>query len=227
MCFVYRLAILYDIESLRSDCEKQISFKTMDVFATDDFLQCDRNVLNQLLNLDTFSCSEKDVFGASIVCARACCKKDSLDETKAENLRTALGDGIHLIRFASMSAQEFAAVSFGMNGFFSADELLDLIAITTKGRNLVSTKFNQSLRQHPWSLVCDRFVSRILNDSGYGSDEIVFKLNCEKPIRLYGLVLGFKFIEGKKNRKIVLLSIKEDAMAATLDKVYACKYYEG
>lgn len=82
------------------------------------------------------------------------------------------------------------------------------------------------MRQHPWSLVCDRFVDRIINDSGYDSDEIVFKLNCDKPIRLYGFVLGFKFTNAKKNRKTVFLAIREDAMAPALEKVYACKYYE-
>lgn len=129
VCFVYRLAILYDIESLRLDCEKQIRFKTMDVFATDDFLQCDRDVLNRVLNLDTFSCFEKDVFGACIAWARACCKKNSLDETKVENLRAALDDEIHLIRFASMSAREFATVSLEMNGFFHLTNCLNYLQL--------------------------------------------------------------------------------------------------
>lgn len=86
MCFVYRLAIIYDIDDLRLGCERQISTKTMEVFISEYFLQCNRNVLSNILNLDAFNCPETDVFNACIAWARADCRQNGLNEKKPEHL---------------------------------------------------------------------------------------------------------------------------------------------
>lgn len=215
VCISYRLAKLYDIETLRLDCEQRISANTMEFFASDDFLQCDLDMLLHILKMDTLNCKEIDVFGACMAWARAQCKRGSSDDERPENLRKVLGDTIYQIRFSSINAEEFADLHKSMEGFFKPDETIELLYITTKLKDFKSQKFNLTPRasmtqfksvaqpsQQPssnepkeqlpeWSLQCNRFLC--LNEHAGKNDasaHSIFSFNCDKPIRLHGMALG-------------------------------------
>lgn len=148
LCVAYRLAIMYDMESLRFDCAQQISAKTTDLFASDDFLRCDRDVLMSILKLDTMNCSEVAMFNACIAWARADCTRKGLDESMPENLRASLGDAIYQIRFASMNAEEFAMLHKSLDGFFTPDEVIEFLYVIGKLKDFEPRMFtNTAIRK--------------------------------------------------------------------------------
>lgn len=146
VCWIYLFAIMYDLDSLRQECERRISKNTKQIFLSDEFPQCNREVLLRILQIDTLNCTETDVFNACIAWARENCKQKKLDDDKVENLRAFLGEAIYQIRFASMDSKEFAALIKSFDGFFTADEVIEILYITSKLEGFESQKFNQKLR---------------------------------------------------------------------------------
>lgn len=149
VCWIYLFAIIYDIDSLRCECERQISKNTKQIFQSDEFQLCNREVLLRVLKIDTLNCTETEIFNACIVWARANCKRKKLDDDNVENLRTALGEAIYQIRFSSMDSKEFAALLKSLDGFFAADEIVEILYITSKLDGFESQKFNQKPRIQP------------------------------------------------------------------------------
>lgn len=146
VCWIYLFAIMYDIDKLRVECEEQISKNTSEIFRTDEFFRCNHDVLLRILTIDTFNCSEIDVFNACIEWARANCKQKNLDQEKTEHLRTTLGDAVYQIRFSSMLAKDFAALHKSLSDFFGADEIIEILYITSKLDGFQSKKFCQKSR---------------------------------------------------------------------------------
>lgn len=146
VCWIYLFATMYDIDTLRIKCEQTISKDTKQIFCSDEFFWCNHAVLVRILKIDTLNCPEIDVFNACIEWARANCKQKNLDDRKSDNLRAALGDAIYQIRFASMHAKQFAALHKSLNDFFTADEIIEILYITSKLEGFQSQKFNQKPR---------------------------------------------------------------------------------
>lgn len=146
VCWIYLFAIMYDIAALRFECEQQISKNSKQIFQSDEFFRCNHKVLLRILKIDMLNCTEMDVFNACIEWARANCKQKNLDHEKTENLRAALGDAIYQIRFSSMHAKEFAALHKSLSDFFTADEIIEILYITSKLEGFKSKKFNQKHR---------------------------------------------------------------------------------
>lgn len=107
-CLVYRLSLVHNIKELETLSLCYISENAMKVFKTDDFLvNCNRDMILQILKLDALNCKECDVFDACISWAKAACNRKLVDPEKVENLRVELGDVINEIRFRSMTLQDF------------------------------------------------------------------------------------------------------------------------
>lgn len=152
VCKAYSLAILYDLKTLRISCEENITAATKNVFVSDGFLQCDREMLLQILKLNSFNCTESHVFNACIEWARKVCKQNQLNEEDTTNLRNMLGDAIYEIRFASMNVNEFADLHHKLTGFFTGDESLEIIYLIGQVKNNKTQVFNPTPRQqyiHP------------------------------------------------------------------------------
>lgn len=107
LCWGYRLAILYDIKALQEFCEHRICMSGKKLFRSNDFKQCDREVLTQILRVSTPHCGDIDLLDACISWAKMACREKHLDENCERNLRTQLGDHITRIRFGAMSVGEF------------------------------------------------------------------------------------------------------------------------
>lgn len=107
LCWAYRLALLYEIRSLQEISEHQISVSGKKLFATNDFKQCDREVLAHILRMSTLRCGDIDLLDACMSWAKAACKKKHLDVDNEHNLRRELGDEITKIRFGPISVGEF------------------------------------------------------------------------------------------------------------------------
>lgn len=241
VCSVYRLAILYDIGPLRRDCEKLIATKTLDVFASYDFQQCNPDVLMYILKLNTLKCTEMEVFDICIAWAQADCFQKDLNDPNPKHLRESLGDCVYQIRFSSIDAEKFAVIHKSLEGFFTTDELVELLYITTKLKDFKSKIFNQTPRGKPklcleifkgpqtWSSECNRFEHDLLTLKRRCVDipQIDFDFICNNTIRLHGIVLGFQLkeitLDGISDKISVSVKYNDDSFAAFET---TCEFYQ-
>lgn len=112
------MAILYDQTELLKVCEKHIISYTDAVFKTTGFLECDRNVLQHILNMELFSCSEVNVFDACMDWVKA---KSKCDVLTKEIIQEYLGDLYYNIRFASMTMHQLCGLQMKYGSVISSD----------------------------------------------------------------------------------------------------------
>lgn len=149
VCWAYKFAIWYDIEKLKDLCEQIISENSLQVFISEDYIDCDQDLLIKILKMDSLYCKETDVFDACIAWANAACERDGLDNENMEQLRAKLGDAITQIRFCSMNIKEFAEILSKYKGFFTSDESNDIFHMIGKVEGFKSERFNQTPRHQP------------------------------------------------------------------------------
>lgn len=172
ICWMYLFAIMYEIDALRLECERIISNETQTIFESDEFLSCSREMLLRILKSDMLDCFETDVFNACITWARSNCKQNGLDDENIENLRAALGDAIYQIRFSSMRAKEFATLHKSLSGFFTPDEIIDILYISSHLEGFESKQFNQKPRVRPYHKTDDSYDSDEDSERSVDLDEI-------------------------------------------------------
>lgn len=161
VCWSYRLAVMYGIESLRNKCERQISNDTNELFASLAFVKCDHEILLQILKLNVMNCTEKNVFDACLAWAHVQCKQTNLNAKNPANLRNVLGDAIYQLRFASMSIEEFAASYKLVEGLFMENEIVEILYMIGQLDGFKSQKFNQTprVKAHPMKMDFNEFHS--------------------------------------------------------------------
>lgn len=120
VCTAYELAIFFNREFLMEICEMNITVNTKAVFQSKSFLKCKRETLKQILQLDSMSCSEADVFDACVSWVKTTSKGDS-------SIQTHLGDAIYDIRFGLMTMEEFNTITDTHKTLFSSDEHFDIV----------------------------------------------------------------------------------------------------
>ena len=146
LCFSFQVAVLYDIMVLKDLCQLHIISNAKLMFYTKDFIDCDREILIEILKLDSLNCKEIDIFHACISLARASCERNGKNPAKMENLRSELGDAIKHIRFSSISIEDYAVLHKDFSGFFTPEETIDIFYIISKVKGHNSKIFNQKLR---------------------------------------------------------------------------------
>lgn len=120
--WTYKWAIAWKNEPLKQFCEKYIGATIQDIFQSDAFKRCDRDVLQGILEIDKLACKEADVLDACLSWARYACRITGLDERKDINLKTQLGDCFYLIRFGALKIEELAAYSVSHGELFTFDD---------------------------------------------------------------------------------------------------------
>lgn len=146
VCSIYGLSILADQEELKALCEMNIGTKPAEIFKTSGFLECDREVLSHILNLDSLSCSEMDVFNACMDWVRAKSKRKVVDQATAA---AHLGDSLFEIRFGLMTKDEVDGIFSTYKNLFTAEERTEIVkVITSKGTK--STKIKAKPRNWDW-----------------------------------------------------------------------------
>ncbi|XP_055303163.1 kelch-like protein 38 [Sitodiplosis mosellana] len=194
MCFGYQLALRYGASKLKKICEDEICVNAEEVLRSSSFMDFPYEFLQQILQCDALACEEKDVFNACIAWAKAACKRNDEDPSKATNLRAQLKDTVHQIRFVSMTNEEVAACIGSCPGFFTADELEEIIRMTAsksvKKCNEVN-KFNWTPRYFnlQWDnghrLECRRFMFRDSDPNRYKVQEVeITSFTCNRRVLL-------------------------------------------
>lgn len=141
---VNRLAVLYDMEVLLKIYLEYISKNTKEAFKSVGFLiNCSRDMLLQILKLDSLNCKETDVFDACISWAQSVCRSKNVNDENVKNLRTELDDVIYEIRFRSITIEEFVQ----LNSLYDVpDEMKEIMYIIGNLKDFESSKFNQTVR---------------------------------------------------------------------------------
>lgn len=126
----YQLALLYELSELEVKFGQIITKQPRALLESNEFVDCSRDFLKNLLS-ESLLCDPMEVFSACMRWAKNACEKKSLDPAIIGNLRQELGDIFYLIPFWQMSQQQFPKCLRKYKGLFKADELEDLILITS------------------------------------------------------------------------------------------------
>lgn len=158
----YKLALTYELKSLKSFCETIIGLKTKEILATNDFLECDIDTLSQIFKLDYLTCSESELIEAYV---RKMQTMSNKDEMIIKNATTKLLNGF---RFGTMTIQEFADLNGLFHEHLSRDEFHEIIKIILFDDFkpvLLNGNRQKRLDNYPYDLInendfisCDRCV---------------------------------------------------------------------
>lgn len=102
------LALRFENSSreLKAKCGRIVRSNTLNVLKSSAFFQCNKDVLLEILSLDSSSCAEEIIFDACVEWAQAKCEEQQLT-SNGENMRLALGTCFPLIRFKEMAQNIF------------------------------------------------------------------------------------------------------------------------
>lgn len=154
-CLSYGLAILYEQDELKELCESEIVMNAQDVFKSKYFLEADREILANILDMELFACSEIDVFEACMAWVKNASKQDELTK---DVVQFELADLFYKIRFASMSIEDFCTLNLSYYDAFTSDEFRDITQMLVLP-NYASNVFNKnplSQRNKDATVTCDR-----------------------------------------------------------------------
>lgn len=143
----YRLAGVYELETLLKMCEERIGMNIPKIFATNEFLECEQHVLMGILSIEPLpDCKESSLFEGCIAWARAACRRNSI-VPNPKNLRAQLNKPVlDCICFGSFNIYKFVELNETYKGFFTPDEFIELTKIIGDLKNFRPKNFNGRLR---------------------------------------------------------------------------------
>ena len=95
--------IFFREDELKHKILSMISEETSEVLQSEGFLTLSHDALKQILSLDTISTTEVELFSSAIAWAKKRCH----GQVTQSSIRETLGDCFHLIRFPTMSIDDF------------------------------------------------------------------------------------------------------------------------
>ncbi|XP_037044955.1 BTB/POZ domain-containing protein 6-A-like isoform X1 [Bradysia coprophila] len=144
VCWVYDLALMFDLVHLINLCQEKISLETVTVFTSESFRACGANILSRILEMDELSCDEIFVFHQVMEWATEACRRSMIEPTM-ENKKLELGQCFDLIRFPTMSSEQFS-VCIAEDGLLDGSELIDILGYLTLRRTLKTKRFSTQPR---------------------------------------------------------------------------------
>lgn len=104
VCWVYDLALMFDLVHLINLCQEKICLETVSVFTSQSFRTCGANILGRILAMDELSRDEIFVFNQAMEWATEACRRSMIEPTM-ENKKLELGQCFDFIRFPTMSSK--------------------------------------------------------------------------------------------------------------------------
>ncbi|XP_031637184.1 BTB/POZ domain-containing protein 3-like [Contarinia nasturtii] len=191
VCWGYDLAILYNQEFLKKYCETIIAIDTKAVFSSDSFLECSKDAVTNILQMDALSCSETEVFESCMAWLKLASQQDELTK---EIVQKYLGDSFYKIRFGSMTLEEFTSFDPSYEELFSFGEYRKFIKkIASKNTDtedeIPRKKFGKSSIDSCQKKRCARLISLKYSRQLYHiKNREITKFSVNEPI----LLCGFK-----------------------------------
>lgn len=147
ICWAYHWAIHYDVDGLKEFCERKISACPETLFKTTGFLSCEYIVFDHILSIDSLVCFELSVLEACLAWGQNACKRNGLDITQSENLRSQLKDSLYKIRFGSIDIKDFAQFTDTNPQLFNnSEDYEDIIRLFAGCKTLKTNRFNAEPR---------------------------------------------------------------------------------
>lgn len=145
VCWGYELAILFDLDELRAFCERKICQHPMEVFRSTAFLNCDVDLLQNILRLTAFECNEATIFDGCMTWAKQACLRSG-EQPNARALRSQLNDLFYEIRFGEFTHKQFHVRYRLYDGLFSLEEFRDITMMIACKEFQSATKFKRMAR---------------------------------------------------------------------------------
>lgn len=175
LCWIYGLAIFYEHRDLQAFCKQQIALNAVQMFGSNDFLNCERKLLKKILSLQLMPCDETIILDSCLAWAKRSCERLGLDAQNVKNLRAQLGDCFSLIRFGTISIEELSKRTVVCGDLFNDNEWAELFHLITV-KQYVSKRFIRTKRfwwnpANVWN--CQRSAT---NSSAYyiASSEVIY-----------------------------------------------------
>ena len=183
-------ACIYEEASLIEKCWEMVDQHTEEAMNSEAFLDISHEMLCSVLERDTLTVREVDIFKAVDRWAEHQCKKQQR-EVSGEEKRKILGDAVNLIRFPLMSEEEFACL-VSKAELLSKEDICDVFFYFNKAVELLtfSNVSRQGIRREIKRAA--RFKAKTkLSDWNYsgGCDSLAFSVNRNvviNGVRLFG-----------------------------------------
>ena len=213
----YQLALLYEMNSLKTLCETETSIQIESIFKSKKFLEIPYVYLQEIVKNDSLACEEIEVFNACIAWAKAACQRNCLDPANMKHLRSQLGDLVYEIRFTSMKNEDATTCIESYSGLFTADELQEINCLVAKNDAFKFKKFKRFNRipryfnsdwNHTERLECSRFWAFVKGETGYSVDKYrdnTTRFICTRPI----VMTAFKIELSTQNSEPLRIQINE------------------
>ena len=144
VCSILENGVFFERNDLIKKSLVKIQRNAYLVFQSESFKNISTKSLQMILQLDELNATEIDVFKACVEWAKAECQRKNLGNT-AGNLRSVLELSLPLIRFPTMSLDEFSQVVVG-SGILSDTESLRLFKYLTSSQTLEHLPFTTRKR---------------------------------------------------------------------------------
>ncbi|XP_037031240.1 BTB/POZ domain-containing protein 2-like [Bradysia coprophila] len=146
MCWGYGIAELLEQENLKTFCEEQITMNAATIIRSKSFLECDKRLLTQILNLVSSDWGALDRVIACMEWSKAGCTRNNLD-LSSKNLRNQLNCVFNQIPFDKLTQEQFSQHVSLYKGFFTAEELETFINSSSSQRSQRPNPFDLQLFQ--------------------------------------------------------------------------------
>ncbi len=201
---VLQQAINFDETNLAEKCWDLIDLQTSEAIASDAFVDVNQTTLAGFLKREALNVKEVDLFTAVLQWSESECLRKGI-EANANNKRAAMGSAIYQIRFASMTAQQFAE-NVSQSGILTPEEIILMYDIIS-GVEKTSILWNLSERKAKEEslLRCCRFYDYLeftmprgslfglssLKWSSTWKDTLSISFN--RPVKIHGVgMLGYE-----------------------------------
>jgi BTB/POZ domain-containing protein 3/6 len=170
-CLLLSQSRLFEEENLTTRCWEVIDAQAELALSSEGFVDIDEKTLRFILMRDTLNAKELSVFSALLRWSSNECYKQEVEDTP-ENQRTAMKDLIYLVRFPTMTLDEFANGP-AQSEVLTAKEVTEIFLYFTavnKPKVPFPTKRRTGLKVH----TCHRFQS-----SAYRSNQWRYRGRCD------------------------------------------------
>ncbi|KAH9630804.1 hypothetical protein HF086_001032 [Spodoptera exigua] len=170
-CLLLSQSRLFEEPELMQRCWEVIDAQAEMALTSDGFVDIDVSTLESVLARETLNCKEINLFEAALAWAHAECMRRDIDPTPT-NKRVMLGGAIYLIRFPTMSLEEFAN-SAAQIGILTPQETIDIFlhfTASSKPQLSYPIKARAGLKAQ----ICHRFQS-----CAYRSNQWRYRGRCD------------------------------------------------
>lgn len=126
MCTGYATAKLLEMESVIELCEQNIQQNAAEILNSTDWLECNHETMDNILQLVSSKCSASEIVDACMNWAKAKCERENVEQTSV-NLKAQLKGIVERMPFVELNWEQFSEHITKYKRFLAEDELEAII----------------------------------------------------------------------------------------------------